>query len=211
MPIKPEQAADVLATDSTADDEDLQNAELRSVLAANIAANRQRLRLSRRVLAEKIGVTEGSIGQYERAVRTPNIYQLMAMSDIFGVSVDQLIGHSNNDFEAVEEYRFDRACEIARELKYYVKENSNGSVQVSRKEKKAKYRISNARSMIELNPNELTPIQTFADRRAFTIFVEDVLNCFLSATGAEEVFSHALNYILENSEYEIKIESVTPF
>ena len=210
MPIKPEQAADVAATDSTTDDEDLQNDELRSVLAANIAANRQRLRLSRRELAEKIGVTEGSIGQYERAVRTPNIYQLMAMSDIFGVSIDQLIGHSNNDFEAVEEYRFDSACEIARGLKYYVKENPDGSVQVSRKGKK-KYRISNARSMIELNPDKLTPIQTFADRHAFTFFVEDVLNCFLSATGAEEVFSYALNYILEDSEYEIKIESRAPF
>lgn len=43
-------------------------------------------------LAKKIGVTPGAIGLYEQDRREPKIEILISLSNIFGVTVDYLLG-----------------------------------------------------------------------------------------------------------------------
>ncbi|BAS28060.1 helix-turn-helix domain-containing protein [Limnochorda pilosa] len=48
-------------------------------------------------LGALIGVTKNSISSYERGVRTPEFHLLLRMADVFGVSTDYLLGHTERD------------------------------------------------------------------------------------------------------------------
>ncbi|MCD8396691.1 MAG: helix-turn-helix transcriptional regulator [Lachnospiraceae bacterium] len=52
--------------------------------------------LTQAELAEELKVSRGAISYYEKAERTPDIAFLDAVSDLFGVSFDFLLGYSNN-------------------------------------------------------------------------------------------------------------------
>ena len=70
---------------------------LRKILATNITEQRKRLKLSRAALADKVGVTEAAIGQYERAERLPSIITLKKLTAVFQTTIDSLVG--NRDLE----------------------------------------------------------------------------------------------------------------
>lgn len=61
-------------------------------------ANLKKLRishgLSQQQLAEHIGVSQQSINKYENHAIEPDINTLIALADLFGTSVDYLIGHT---------------------------------------------------------------------------------------------------------------------
>lgn len=57
---------------------------------------RQDRKLSRLAFAQKMGISESTVGGYENGNRTPNIQLLMKMARYFGVSVDYLIGYTDN-------------------------------------------------------------------------------------------------------------------
>ena len=46
--------------------------------------------LSRRKLADKLGVNFCAIGCWERDANEPHLYSLMGMADLFGVTLDEL-------------------------------------------------------------------------------------------------------------------------
>lgn len=66
---------------------------IRKIMANNISFHRKNLKLSRAELAKKIGVTEATIGQYERAERTPSFESLYKISLLFQVPIDTLVGN----------------------------------------------------------------------------------------------------------------------
>lgn len=45
--------------------------------------------------ASKVGVSQGSISQWETGEYEPSIKQLIALADLFDVTVDYLIGRSD--------------------------------------------------------------------------------------------------------------------
>ena len=47
---------------------------------------------SQRFLADKLNTTEATVSRYVAGVRTPNIETAVALADIFGVSMDTLVG-----------------------------------------------------------------------------------------------------------------------
>ena len=49
--------------------------------------------LSQKQLGKMIGVADTAISKYERRECDPSIENLIKMADIFGVSVDTLVGH----------------------------------------------------------------------------------------------------------------------
>lgn len=51
--------------------------------------------LSQKKLAEKIGVSQATVGMWESGKREPNFNMLCTLSDLFGVSVDELIGRQS--------------------------------------------------------------------------------------------------------------------
>lgn len=81
-----------------------------SILGNRIKDERERLNLTREDFAKKIGVSYSAIAMYERGEREPNNELTVKMSEIFGCSVDYLIGKSN--IRTLDE-----------ELKSFLKEN----------------------------------------------------------------------------------------
>lgn len=74
-------------------------------LAANISRLRKENALTQEQLAEALGVTFASVSKWERDVATPELNLIAQMADLFGVSMDALVGFSvhNNSVAATEE------------------------------------------------------------------------------------------------------------
>ena len=58
----------------------------------NMRACRVERGYTRKILAERSGVSEDSIRSYEADVRLPNLFTAILMADALGVSLDKLIG-----------------------------------------------------------------------------------------------------------------------
>ena len=53
---------------------------------------RESLKISQIELAEKIGVTQNTISQWETGSRRPNIDMLVKLTEVFGCTADELLG-----------------------------------------------------------------------------------------------------------------------
>lgn len=62
---------------------------------SRIAEKRKALGLSQEQLANKLGISQKSVSKYECGDRRPSYELLLAMSSIFNVSIDYLLGNSN--------------------------------------------------------------------------------------------------------------------
>ncbi|MGN1213189.1 MAG: helix-turn-helix domain-containing protein [Christensenellales bacterium] len=58
----------------------------------NIYLLRKQAKISQKELAEKIGVTQRSIGFWETGVNEPKASYIVALAKYFGVSADYLLG-----------------------------------------------------------------------------------------------------------------------
>lgn len=56
-------------------------------------------------LGRKIGVKYNTIASYERGDNLPSIHKLIAIADVFGISLDELVGRSYNTYEEKLEKR----------------------------------------------------------------------------------------------------------
>ena len=65
-----------------------------------IAELRKEKHLTQMALAIKLNVTQNMISFYESEKNEPSINTLIKMSEIFGVSVDYIIGNSNIPYKA---------------------------------------------------------------------------------------------------------------
>ncbi|ADD02671.1 putative transcriptional regulator [Thermoanaerobacter thermohydrosulfuricus WC1] len=63
--------------------------------AKRLATLRKEAGLTQKELADKLGVSRGTIGMYEIGQRDPDTETLQKLSDIFGVSVDYLLGKTD--------------------------------------------------------------------------------------------------------------------
>lgn len=54
---------------------------------------RENIELSQQRLAEKIGVSQATVGMWESGKREPNFTMLCKLADFFNVSTDTLLGH----------------------------------------------------------------------------------------------------------------------
>lgn len=51
--------------------------------------------MSQQDLADRLGVTKQSVSQYERGMRKPDMETLIALGDVFNLSIDYLTGKSD--------------------------------------------------------------------------------------------------------------------
>lgn len=70
---------------------------MEQTLGKRISANRKRLGLTQDQLAEKLGVTAQAVSKWENDQSCPDISTLPLLADIFGISVDDLLGRGNTD------------------------------------------------------------------------------------------------------------------
>ena len=65
--------------------------KLKNQIGANIAAYRKRIGLTQAGLAEKLNYSDKAVSKWERGESAPDILTLVAISDLFNVSVDDLL------------------------------------------------------------------------------------------------------------------------
>lgn len=65
---------------------------MENTIGKRIAANRKRLGLTQEQLAEQLGITAQAVSKWENDQSCPDISVLPALADIFGVSIDVLLG-----------------------------------------------------------------------------------------------------------------------
>lgn len=70
---------------------------------------RQEFNMTQEELGVKIGQTKSNVSKYETGALEPNIQTLNMLSDVFGVSIDYLIGKTNvrNQNQSVDEDLFE--------------------------------------------------------------------------------------------------------
>ena len=61
-------------------------------LSDRLKQSRKNMNLSRRQVADLIGVSESLIGLYEAGTRQPSLYALIKLSSLYHVSTDYLLG-----------------------------------------------------------------------------------------------------------------------
>lgn len=85
-------------------------------LPANISKLRKERSMTQEQLAEALGVTFASVSKWERGVATPELNLIAEMADLFGVSLDTLVGFEvlNGGSAALKE----RIHDLQRQKKY---------------------------------------------------------------------------------------------
>ena len=66
---------------------------MKLMLAQNIRTQRKAHSLTQENLAEAIGVTVGAVSKWENGTTSPDLVTLMGLADLFGTSVDALLGY----------------------------------------------------------------------------------------------------------------------
>ena len=69
-------------------------------LGKRIAKNRKKLNLTQDQLAEKMGVTAQAVSKWENDLSCPDISMLPRLADLFGMSIDELMGRAASVHEA---------------------------------------------------------------------------------------------------------------
>jgi transcriptional regulator with XRE-family HTH domain len=66
------------------------------MISERIKKLRKEYNLSQQELGEKLGITQGSLANYEKGIRFPNPDALISIARFFNVSIDYLMGVSKN-------------------------------------------------------------------------------------------------------------------
>ena len=66
---------------------------MKLMLAQNIRTQRKAHSLTQENLAEAMGVTVGAVSKWENGTTSPDLVTLMGLADLFGTSVDALLGY----------------------------------------------------------------------------------------------------------------------
>ena len=66
--------------------------EIKRNVAVNITANRKRLNMTQLQLAALLNYSDKAVSKWERGEAVPDVFVLKKMADIFGITVDELIG-----------------------------------------------------------------------------------------------------------------------
>lgn len=72
------------------------------MLSEKIYALRRKSGLSQEQLAEKIGVSRQAISKWEGGLSTPELDKLKALSEFFGITVDELVGGKTDTAESAK-------------------------------------------------------------------------------------------------------------
>lgn len=102
------------------------------VLGENLKRIRTEKGISRKDLAERLGVSYTAIASYENEGNLPTFEKILQLAEIFDVSIADLTG-DNKDYidKKIFEYRFNRAIQMAKQASYFPEILSTGKVIVT--------------------------------------------------------------------------------
>ena len=150
---------------------------------------RNRSGMSQEKLAEKVGVSRQAITKWETDKGAPEMENLLALSDLFGVSVDELLGREGRKptegflYESVTEYdvaapkRYDVKLGGARRLTIRGHEGEKLRVRLlsdilSTLESDCKVKIDDTRGRLDVDLMRLNGLTEAAAREGLTIVLE---------------------------------------
>lgn len=91
--------------------------EIAQFLGENLKRIRTEKGVSRKILAEMLGVTDVAIGQYENGLRTPTAEKAAALADFLKVSITDFVSVNSKIIDKkIFEYRLQRAYQMARDF-----------------------------------------------------------------------------------------------
>lgn len=70
--------------------------DMKTIISENITKNRKKLGLTQLELAEKLNYSDKTLSKWERAESIPDIITLKELANIFGITVDELIGEKSD-------------------------------------------------------------------------------------------------------------------
>lgn len=82
----------------------------------NLKKLRLERNLSQQKLAEKFGITQQAIFNYENGITEPDIYMLKQFADFFHTSVDYIIGYTDNPISIDTQTVFFEKANSSKEL-----------------------------------------------------------------------------------------------
>jgi len=65
---------------------------LQDIVAENIRMRREAMGMTKKGLAEKVGISEQSLANWESRRFLPTVQSLCDLADVFGCTVDELLG-----------------------------------------------------------------------------------------------------------------------
>ena len=150
---------------------------------------RNRSGMSQEKLAEKVGVSRQAITKWETDRGAPEMENLLALSDLFGISVDELLGREGRKptegflYESVTEYdvadpkRYDVKLGGARRLTIRGHEGEKLRVRLlsdilSTLESDCKVKIDDTRGRLDVDLMRLNGLTEAAAREGLTIVLE---------------------------------------
>lgn len=75
------------------------------IIAENLSLYRKLHGLTQAELADAVGYSDKSVSKWERGEGTPDIFVLLQLSDIYGVTVSELVGQTEKSKETQEKIR----------------------------------------------------------------------------------------------------------
>ena len=102
--------------------------EIKQTIAQNIAQYRKKLGLTQFELSEKINYSDKSISKWERGEGIPDAMTLIRLSEIFGVSVNELIYSSQIEKNEIEPKTVDSTASRFTWKHYFITLLSIGGV-----------------------------------------------------------------------------------
>ena len=101
-------------------------------LGENIKRIRQEKNISRKDLADKVGVTEISFGKYERGESSPSLDKILEMAKFLDVSISDLVGDNPDAKDRkIFEYRLQKAIDIAKNVQCEISLLSDGKISIT--------------------------------------------------------------------------------
>lgn len=172
--------------------------DVKAILAANITEYRKKMKLSRAALAERIGITKAAIGQYERGTRTPQIDIICKLANVFNVPVDELVGHDAGEYDAVMEYRFDKASNFLYRFGFFVLESETKIVSIRKKREELQPKFQSENGIVSAHgaKDKYRILAEFDGRESFVLWVEQLISsAFRDGNDSAFMIEFALSHL----------------
>lgn len=103
-------------------------AKVAEILGANLKRVRTEKGVSRRELADAVGITENLVGQYELGRKLPPLDKIFLLADSLDVAITDITGENKKAVDKkVFEYRLQQAIRMAEDAGYYP-HNTDGTI-----------------------------------------------------------------------------------
>ena len=195
--------------------------------AQKLKEMRIRAGMSQEKLAEKVGVSRQAITKWETDKGAPDMDNLMALSDLFGISVDEMLGRERRRqsggflYESVTEYdvagsrRYDMKLGGARRLTVRGYDGEKLRVRllsdtIASLESDCKVRIDDTRGRLDTDILRLNGLTEAAAREGLTIEVELPAKYISDVELAANVSELEIGALAaEDLEFDGKVQNVT--